>query len=67
MVADKDMREKAPLSENATKIISHKKIIKQMTNPSDSKTDFSGVLSSMCENNFKLSKKMAKFHLKACN
>ena len=61
------MLEKNPLSENAQKIVAHKDILKIMTQPTDSKSDFTGVLATMCKKNLKLSKKMAKVHLKGIN
>ena len=58
------MIEQHPLSENAQAILGNRALMKILMNP---KNDTTGSLSSMCKDNKKLSKKMAKLHLKNIN
>ena len=64
MMTDQEMIEKHPFSEDAQKIITSKAILSLLMNQDN---DFSGMLSNMCKDNYKLSKKMAKVHIKNLN
>ena len=64
MMTDKEMIAKYPLSENAQKILESKEILSMLMNPEN---DFTGMLAGMCKDNYKLSKKMAKVHIKNIN
>ena len=67
MMTDEAMIAKYPHSADAKKIIDSTHTLKLMMNPSDPTRDFSDVLSSMCVDNYNLSKKMAKIHIKCFN
>ena len=64
MMTDKELIAKYPLSENAEKILANKVILSMLMNPEN---DFTGMLSLMCKDNLKLTKKMAKVHIKNFN
>ena len=66
MMSDQALSAKYPFSANAQKIIQHKEILSKMMEP-DGDDEYSDVLSSMCKDNIKLSKKMAKGFIKGIN
>jgi hypothetical protein len=69
MMTDEELQAKYPFSENTMRIVSHKDILSKMMSLSDSKkqNDFGGILTKMCTDNKKLSKKMSKEYVKAVN
>ena len=64
MMTDKEMTEKYPLSEDATKIVQSDVLMKMLMEPEN---DFDGKLALMCTNNLKLTKIMTKKLLKIIN
>ena len=56
-----------PLSENSQAIVSSKEVLKIIMNPQEKSPEFKDLLFKMCKDNLKLSKKMAKVHIKAIN
>merc|ERR1712176_38968 len=63
MMQDKEMVTTYPLSENARMIVASKEILKVITDPSESNSEFKGMITTMCRDNLKLSKKVAKNHI----
>ena len=62
MMSDKMMLAKYPISENANKILKSKQVLKNLMDPSNNSQ---GIMLEMCKNDFKLSKKIAKQHVKS--
>ena len=62
-MTEQAMIAKYPLSDNAKLIIESKEILAMLMK----KPEYTGMVSEMCKDNYKLSKKMAKVHIKAIN
>ena len=65
MMTDEKMIAKYPLSVDSKKILDCTNMLQMMMNPSNPEQDFTDTLSSMCVENIKLSKKLARIHIKA--
>ena len=63
MMMDQEMIAKYPLTPNAKLIVESKEILSILMKESE----YSGLVSEMCKDNVKLSKKMAKVHIKGIN
>ena len=64
MITNKELIEKYPLSEDATKIVQSDKLIKMLLEPEN---DFDGNMALMCKDNLKLTSIMTKKLLKIIN